>query len=198
MESAPRAARPYRMGARADATAETRRRILDATVRSLGERLYDEVSLADVAGEAGVTVQTVLRHFGSKEGLTEAAAAREVEQVRAARWSPPPGDVDAALRALATHYEAWGDRVLRLLAQEERVPAIRRLTDAGRVLHHEWVDHVFGPRLAQARGAARARLRARLIAGTDVYVWKILRRDLGMDPKAAELAMRELVAALVG
>lgn len=185
------------MGARAEAAAATHGRILQAAIRQLGDRFYDEVSLDDVAREADVTVQTVLRRFGSKEGLAETATAAGVERVRAERFSSPPGDLDAAVRGLVAHYEEWGERSLRFLAQEDRVAAMRRVTDAGRALHHEWVDHVFSPWLSRQRGAARARLRARLVAVTDVYVWKILRRDLGMDARAARATLRELVAAVV-
>jgi AcrR family transcriptional regulator len=184
------------MTARADAAAETGRRILEAAIRLFGERRYDEVSLADVARDAGVTVQTVLRRFGSKEGLTEAAIALGVEQVRRERWTPA-GGVAAAVANLVEHYEAWGDRSLRFLAQEQRTPAMRRVTDAGRAVHHEWVERVFAAGLAAARGDARVRLRARLIAATDVYVWKIMRRDLGLDARATETAMRELVQAVM-
>jgi len=194
---APRPTRAYRMSARAKSAASTHARILEVAIRQFGDRFYDEVSLAEVAREAGVTVQTVLRRFGSKEGLTEAATALGVERVRTERWSPPPGDLDAAVRGLLAHYEAWGDRSLRFLAQEQRVAAMRRVADSGRALHREWVDHAFAPWLARKRGAARARLRARLIAVTDVYVWKIVRRDLGLDPQAVEVTLRELVAAVV-
>lgn len=185
------------MEARALSAADTHRRILEAAIQRLGDRFYDEVSLADVARDAGVTVQTVLRRFGSKEGLAEAATTLGVERVRAERFASPPGDLDAAVGNLVAHYEAWGERSLRLLAQEDRVAPIRRVTDAGRAVHHEWVDHAFAPWLSRARGAARARLRARLIAVTDVYVWKVLRRDLGLDAREAGTALRELVAAVV-
>jgi AcrR family transcriptional regulator len=171
--------------------------MLEAAVRQLADRYYDEVTLADVAGEAGVTVQTVLRLFGSKEGLAEAATVLGVEHVRARRWNVAPGDVGSAVRGLCAHYEEWGARSLRFLAQEERVPAVRRVTDAGRALHREWVEHAFAPRLASERGAARVRLRARLVAATDVYVWKVLRRDLGLSVRATETTLRELVAAIV-
>lgn len=196
MKSA-RPTRPYRMEARAQAAADTHRRVLEAAIRRLGDAFYDEVSLADVAREAGVTVQTVLRRFGSKEGLAEAATTLGLEKVRAERFASPPGDLDAAVGSLVAHYEAWGERSLRFLAQEDRVAAIRRVTDAGRALHHEWVDHAFGPWLARLRGASRARRRAALVAVTDVYVWKVLRRDLGLDPRTAETVLRSLVAAVV-
>ena len=192
-----RRTRIYRMSARAKAAASTHTRILEVAIRQFSDRFYDEVSLAEVAREAGVTVQTVLRRFGSKEGLTEAATALGVERVRIERWTSRPGDLDAAVRGLLAHYEMWGDRSLRFLAQEQRVAAMGRVVDAGRALHHEWVDHVFAPWLARKRGAARARLRARLMAVTDVYVWKIVRRDLGLDSRAVEVTLRELVAAVV-
>src|SRR5919202_4501274 len=65
--------RAYRMGARAEAAEETRLRILDAVIGLHMERYYDQVSLEDVARRAGVTVQTVLRRFGSKDRLLDAA-----------------------------------------------------------------------------------------------------------------------------
>lgn len=189
--------RAYRMGARAEAAADTHRRILEAAIQLFGERLYDEVSLADVAGAAGVTGQTVLRRFGSKEGLTEAAIALGVEEVRRQRWAASAGDVVAAVRGLVEHYETWGERSLRFLAQEQRTPAMGRVTALGRALHHQWVERAFEPWLSAARGAQRQRLRARLIAVTDVSVWKIMRRDLGLDARATELTLRELVTAVL-
>ena len=185
--------RRYRMGARAEAVGATGRRILESAIGEFGARTYDEVTLADVAAAAGVTVQTVLRRFGSKEGLVEAAGESGAEEVRRTRWSAPAGDVDAAMRDLAEHYEAWGDRSLHFLAQEARVGAMKRVVEAGRALHHEWVDHVFEPWIRAAEGGVRRSLRARLIAATDVYVWKILRRDLGLGPRVAAGAMRDLV-----
>lgn len=185
------------MSARATAAAATQQRILEAAIVHFGDRLYDEVSLAAVAAEAGVTVQTVLRRFRSKEGLAAAATALGLEAVRRARWLAPVGDLPSAMRNLVEHYEVWGARSLRFLAQEQRTPPMKQLTDAGRALHHDWVDHVFSPWLTRQRGAARARLRARLIAATDVYVWKIVRHDLGFDAKATRVTLQELVTAIV-
>ena len=42
-----------------------------------------------------------------------------------------------AVRNLVNYYEERDDSVLRLLGQEERVPAFRSVTDAGRVPHYE-------------------------------------------------------------
>jgi hypothetical protein len=88
--------------------------------------------------------------------------------------------------------------VLRLLAQEDQVPAFRKTTDAGRLLHYEWVERTFEPLLAERDGEDRRRLRAQLIAVCDVYFWKILSRDLGLSRDQTVLAMREMIFALKG
>src|SRR5688572_13714824 len=113
--------RSYRMIARAEAAAATGERILDAAVEAFWEDPGGQVSLDEIARRAGVTVQTVIRRFGGRDGLFTAAAAREAEKVSRQRDQAPAGDPAAALRVLLDHYEAMGDRVLRLLAEEERV-----------------------------------------------------------------------------
>jgi AcrR family transcriptional regulator len=190
--------RQYRMRARAEAAAETGRRILEAVIELHMERYYDQVSLEDVAERAGVTVQTVIRRFGSKERLIVAATEAANRQVVRQRDQAPVGDIEGAVKNLVDHYEEWGDGVLRLLAQEERVVAFRAVTDAGRALHYEWVERVFAPLLAKRAGKARRRLLAELIAICDVYFWKLLRRDLGLSRAQTELAIRETILALEG
>ncbi len=188
--------RAYRMGARAEAAAETARRILRATMDLYTERFYDQVSLEDVAERAGVTVQTVLRRFGSKEQLIFAAAKEERKRLRSQRDRAPIGDVAGAVKALVGTYEEHGDRYLRLLAQEERVPAFRLLTDTGRAHHYEWVERVFAPLLEERTGPERERLLAQLIAICDLYFWKLLRRDLDLSREQTELTITEAITAL--
>lgn len=189
--AAPR--RPYRQRARAEAAERTAERIMDAAFELFSERLYDELTLADVAHAAGVSTQTIIRRFGSKEGLIEAVGQRVRGQVSAQRDEAPVGDVAGAVANLVEHYEQMGDQVLHLLAQEARVPAFGAAVDGGRRLHHEWVRRTFAPQLAGLRGAELDRRHGQLVAICDVYVWKILRRDLGMGRAQVELAIRELV-----
>jgi AcrR family transcriptional regulator len=190
--------RPYRMRARAEAAAETGRRILEAVIELHRERFWDQVSLEDIAERAGVTVQTVIRRFGSKERLIEAAAEEGTRQVIRQRDRAPVGDIEGAVENLVDHYEEWADSALRLLAQEERVPAFRSVTDAARAFHYEWVERTFAPLLAKRTGTTRRRLLAELVAICDVYFWKLLRRDLGLNREQTELAIRETILALEG
>jgi len=188
------AKRPYRMGARAEATAATRRSITAAYLELFDERHYDEITLEMVAARAGTTVQTVIRHFGSKDELFT-AAAKEVAGVEVPRRvEGPVGDVPAAVRSVVAHYERVGRWALRLLEQEDRFPALKEMTDYGREVHYASVERMFAPFLAAA--GDRRRLRGQLIALTDVYVWKLLRLDQGFGRRQTEAAMTEMVERL--
>ena len=182
------------MTARAEAAERTRVAILDAAVQLVTTRLLADISLDDIAAEAGVSVQTVLRRFGSRAGLIDAATTHGGQEVVAERQAPV-GDVRAAVQVVVAHYERRGDGVVLLLSQETTDPRVRRITDNGRGLHREWVETVFAPYLPAAP-AARQALVDLLAVATDVYTWKQLRRDLGLDRPTTEQRIRQLVSAL--
>jgi AcrR family transcriptional regulator len=197
MKSATAAPRPYRQQARASAAAENTRRIVAAAERLFGERLYDQVSLADVAAEAGVGLQTLIRRFPTKEALVAGVGAAARARIEPQRAEAPAGDAPGAVRNLVEHYEAEGDVVLRLLAQEERVDAFAAVTAYGRHLHHDWVRRVFSPALEGLPRAERELRHAQLVALCDVYTWKLLRRDQGLSKARTERAMTEMIEALL-
>lgn len=184
------------MSARADAAAATAGRIVGAMQALFAERPYPEITVAAIAERAEVTAQTVLRRFGSKEGVLVAAAAEARARVVAERAAAPAGDPRSAVRNLFDHYERWGRVALRLVEQEERVPQIHAIAEEARGVHARWVERVFEPALARLGARARERRRAQLVAVTDVHVWRLLRQDLGLPRAAAEDAVRDLVEAI--
>ncbi len=190
------AARIYRQSARAEAAAATGRLILDAFAATLRERWFEEVTLEEVAERAGVNVRTVIRRYGGKEGLLDAF----VDDFRASideRRDTPAGDVASALERLLAVYEEWGDGVIRNLAQEPRHPALKRLLDDGRRRHREQTAQIYAPWLDRlAEPARRAALDA-LVTATDVYVWKLARRDMGRTREETTDLMRGLVEAVL-
>lgn len=181
------------MQARAEAAAATGERILDAAVEEFWERPVEGISLDEVAYRAGVSVQTVIRRFGGRDGLFQAAAAREAGRIRDQRDQAPVGDPAGAVHVLVEHYETTGDRVLKLLTEEERVPRLQEVVDRGRALHRDWCARVFAPSLAGLRGVDRRRRLAQLVVICDVYTWKLLRRDAGLSRRQTELALVELL-----
>ncbi len=188
--------RPYRMVARAAAAAARGDRILDAAIAIFWERPTVEISLDEVARRGGVSVQTVIRRFGGKEGLFAAAVEREAARTRNQRDAAIGAGLTEAVRVLVDHYEELGDRVLRMLAEEDRIPALREIADRGRAFHRDWCAAVFAEALGNRRGGARARLHAQLVAICDVYTWKLLRRDAGLSRRQGELALVEMLRPL--
>lgn len=191
------ARRPYRQSARAEAASRTAEAIADAFLGHMASHWYDDISLASVAKTAGVTVPTILRHFGSKEGVLEAIGKRFETEVRERRRMTP-GDIDGAIAALVADYETAGDMMMRFLAQETRFPALRRLTDVGRVQHRSWVRESFAPCLAGLTPEQEEWQLDGLIMSLDLYVWQVLRRDRGRSPEDVKRFMRALVNGILG
>ena len=189
--------RPYRMGARALAAEETGRRVIRAALEMFGEGPFEDITLDAVAGRAGVTLQSVLRKFGSKAGLIAAAATQGAEQVMSQRDQAPVGDVHGAIANLFDHYEEWGDVALRTVAQEERYEEIAEIARNGRALHAAWVERVFEPELKRRRGNARAMRRAQLVAICDVTMWKLLRREMKWSDTQAMAYFARVARALL-
>ena len=185
------------MVARAESAAATAERILDAAVEVFWELPTDKISLDEVGRRAGVTVQTVIRRFGGREGLLAAGVQRESDKIRSQRLQAPVGDVASAVHVLIDHYEALGDRVLKMLAEEDRIPGLRKIADRGREVHREWCERTFAPALSALRYRDRARRLAQLIAVCDVYTWKLLRRDAARNRKEAEACVRHLVSRIL-
>ena len=185
--------RPYDMTGRAQAAERTRDRILTATEDLLATRPIDEVTLPAIAADAGVSVQTVLRHTGSRDGCFRLVAQRVQQRVGAQREASAPGDVRGALEGLMEHYEAEGRLVRNLLAQEPRDDFAAEAAATGRAYHRAWVQRCFGPRM---RSSETTEVDA-LVAATDLSVWTLLREDLGRTPTEVAAVMTRLVDALL-
>ncbi|MDO8732683.1 MAG: helix-turn-helix domain-containing protein [Actinomycetota bacterium] len=185
------------MESRAQTALETGERILDAATELFWEGPSDQLSMDEVARRAGISVRTVIRRFGGKQGLLAAAADREIQRERHERGRAPVGDVVTAVEVLVDHYEASGDQVLKMLAEEQRLPALRSIVDMGRELHRDWCARVFAQGLTGLTGVERQRRLAQLVAVCDVYMWKLLRRDAGLSRRQTELALVELINPLV-
>jgi AcrR family transcriptional regulator len=184
------------MSARADGAAATRERLLAAAWRYFATRPYEDVRLSEIAAEAEVTVQTLHTNFGSKEQLFTTVAIRWGREEMARRDEAPVGDVREAIEILFDRYEANGITVLRMLSEEERIPAVRRITDAGRAYHRDWVARTFQPLLHGLRGRVRARRLAAIVVATDLLVWKLLRQDMQLDRENSEQIVAEMIQSL--
>jgi len=189
-------ARSYHQTARAEAAEATGRRIIDAFLARLMDGWFDEITLDAVAEDAGVTVQTVIRRFGGKEGLLAGAVKVMGAQIEAQRASPP-GDIDRLVENLIADYEKTGDAVIRLLALEPRHPAVKAVVDFGRTTHRRWVSAAFAQELNRLEPSERQRALDGFVTVTDVYTWKLLRRDMGRSARATATMMKDLIEGTI-
>ncbi|HEY1388754.1 MAG TPA: TetR/AcrR family transcriptional regulator [Ktedonobacterales bacterium] len=185
------------MSTRAVAAAATGQRILRAFLDLYMVYWLEDLTLDEVAARAGVTVQTVLRRYGSKAGLIQAAGESLYQQVSNQRNQAPVGDITGAVANLMDHYETVGDLTIRTLAQEQRHEALRIFAERGRALHRDWVETAFRPLLVGLPVGKRGDTLAKLVVVTDLYVWKLLRRDMGFEREQTERYVVEMVSAVI-
>lgn len=188
--------RTYTMRARAEQAEQTRLRIIRAAVELAGERPLAACTLNAIAERADVSVQTVLRIFGSRDEVFREAIERTSSDVRGERPADAR-DVRASLEALVDHYEARGDMVLLLLGQETWEPLAAAAVARGKAEHRAWAATVFAPTLDPLAHAEREQRLDLLVAATDVFTWKLWRRDLARTRDETLERMVELADAVI-
>ena len=82
------------------------------------------------------------------------------------------------------------------LPPSERLGSLASLLDDARAGHQDWLRRMFGARLPAPPTARRRAVNA-LHAATDVYTWKLLRRDLGLSRADTEQTIVQLVEGIL-
>jgi AcrR family transcriptional regulator len=188
--------RNYDMTARAAKADATKARIRTCATELYLQRPIEDFTLEAVADRAETTVQTVLRAFGSKDELIYAALE---DMAAGGTFLKPaqPGDISAAVSSFFDIYETVGDLVIERLSEERRRPALKPALDRGRENHRDGVKAAFAPQLERLHGAARGQMLTTLNVMTDVYVWKVLRRDMAMSRAAAEAIVGKMISGVL-
>jgi len=184
------------MQARAESAAATRTRILDAAAAAMRRQFRPNIRLDALAAEAGVSVQTVLRIFGSRRQLLDEVAEVAVRDVTAEFAGVQPGDVAGIVHGYVNHYEKVGDLVVRNIHDEDD-PEMRAFVERGRSAHRTGCETWFGPSLAALAPPDRRRAIDALVVALDVYTWKLLRRDIGRSRPDTEATIHTLVNAIL-
>ena len=184
--------RRYDNASRAASAQQTRERIMQAALELFMAHHYDDITIAGVAERAGVSPQTVVLHFKTKDGLVDATAKWWQPQEEQLRETSAADPLEAAKKIVA-RYEQLGPATMRLLALEGRIKAIDDLLDNARKSHRDWVERTFGKQLGS--GAARERRISELVVAYDQLTWSVLRRVHSVDETI--LAMSELARGVL-
>jgi AcrR family transcriptional regulator len=189
--------RGYQMSKRAETSARTALDIFNTTVALWHERPLAEITLEAIADRANVSVRTIIRRYGSKEGLFEACIQQNVVDMETNRDMAAVGDVEGAIHYLLMDYEAHGEAMIRTLAVEEQLDIARRVLQKGRLYHLDWCERLFAPWLPDRQADTYVEELMAFVAATEIYLWKLLRHDLGYDLLTAEKVFSRMVRGLI-
>lgn len=127
-----KAVRKYAMTNRSKAAEQTAQDI----IRVLGELWMEyslhEITLELIAERSGVTTRTILRKYGSKEGIFAAAMKKDPAGIQSIKSQAIPGNIKSIASVLMQEYELTGMASVRTLAIEHDMPFAAKILRKGR------------------------------------------------------------------
>lgn len=177
--------RRYRADLRDEQAAATRERLLDAAHRLLGHVRPVDLSYAQIAEEAGVSVRTPYRYFPRSDDLFLALSDRLLARV-GAESSTPPADVASAMAMVKRTFELLEDDPA-LFRVFFAVPT-RSRTGGG-----DTVARLLAPYVAHLSEDGRRSVLALVDLLVSPYAWDVLHANWGAN---ADLAFRAVSAGI--
>lgn len=192
------APRGYDLGKRAESVAETKRRILAATLALHNEQGVSATTLPEVARRADVALGTVYKHFPTVDDLVTACGGHVMALIK-----PPGPDIFVGIEALPDRigklvhelfamYERGARQIAVARCEQDEVPALKAFVQQDARGHEQLLRLALG----QHRLAA-PELRAAL-ALTDFYVWKAFSEKRVPTQQAAEMITAAVLANITG
>jgi AcrR family transcriptional regulator len=187
--------RRYELKQRALSQAETRRRIVDATVALHASLGPARTTISAIAERAGVQRLTVYRHFPDDRSLFQACGGLWMAQnplPDPAAWvatDDPAERLQVALSAIYAYFASTEAATAHFLRDLPELPVMQEV--AAPLLHY-W-DSVRDILVGgwEARGERADRLRAVIGHALEFDTWRSLARTHGLaDTEAAELMVR--------
>lgn len=191
--------RKYEKRARAEAEAQTRRRITESAVELHGTLGPAHTSMSAVAEHAGVRRSTLYRHFPDERTLFGACSAHWAEEnppPDIAAWAAieDPGErLATALPDLYAYYRRTEGMMDKLLRDEATVEVVNELMGAYRAMLGQATEILMKGR--GLRGNAAKRTRAAIGHALAFRTWQDLTGAQGLDDEGAAELLVGLVAA---
>ena len=164
--------RTYRSELRSEQAEETRARILDATIRVMAGGIAT-ISIPAVAREAGVSIATVYRHFGTKGDLVAAVYSHSMRRAGLTE-EVVPGTLDelrGAVRRVFQRIDSFDD-VARAAMASPAAEEARRISMPRRIAGTRQLADSIEPRLATVDRDRIARLLVILTSSTALRTWR--------------------------
>ena len=157
---------------RAEQAEQTRTRIMDATLRVMA-RGVATLSVPAVAREAGVSVPTVYRNFGTKQGLLDAVYLHVVHRAGPGELVPPRtlDELREGVRAVFERLDSADDLARAAMASPAAEEVRRNAMPTRREIYRRLADAI-APKLAQTDRDRVARLLSVLIGSSSLRMWR--------------------------
>ena len=192
--------RKYELKQRALTQAETRQKIIEATVALHGSVGPAHTTISAIARRAGVQRLTVYRHFPDERTLFEACRddwIAENPSPDPARWVPidePSERLRVALGEIYAYFRSTEGMTANLRRDFPESPVLRE-TAAPFMQYWETV-RIALERGWNARGRRRKRLQAVIGHAIEFETWRSLARQEGLDDREAADLMVSLALAV--
>ncbi len=204
MSSPGRASRrPYRLRARAESQAETRRRIAEAALELHAGIGPARTTIRAIADRAGVERLTVYRHFPDQRALFGACSSRFREDhpppdlaVPMAR-ADPAERMEAVLLTLYRYYRETEPLMTALLRDAPLVPLVAESVDEERATMRALANQLADALAAETAHAPSPRLRAAIGHALAFGTWRSLALEEGLADAEAAAMMTGLATMLV-
>ena len=190
------APRIYRMTRRAAASAETRRRIVDAAIALHAEKGVLGTTWPDIAKRADVALGTVYRHFPGLDQLVPACTSENAVRMRPPGASllvgvtRPEERIGRFVEELFAFYSRSAPWTPRAGIDRHQLPVLDTILSRREAGLKALVEETLGP-LRRRRHALDAAL-----ALTDFGVWRSLTRS-GLSTEAAARLITEVLVTWV-
>lgn len=184
-------------GARGD----RRRKLVETAVRLFSDRPYDEVSVQEIAAEAGVATGLLYYHFTDKEGLYAAALVHVAEQMKERIDAaidpsrPPLEQLMAALDAHLTFVEQHATGYRELLRGAGSQPKVSAILERQRGEHLQMMTDALPPEIPRSP-LVKATLEGWLHFADGIQLAWLRSSDLDRG-KMSELCGRVLFGAVI-
>lgn len=191
--------RAYRSDLRAQQAEETRSRILDATQRVIAGGVAS-ISIPGVAREAGVSIPTVYRHFGTKQDLLAAVYPHLVRQSGLSELIVPR-NMEEFGQVVRQLFERMGtfDDMSRAAIFSPAADEVRRITMPERIARSRAFARLVAP---EASAADLERITRIFVVLTNSAAMRIWRDHLGSsgDEVADDIVwiLRAAIASTTG
>ncbi len=195
--------RKYRLGRRAEQQAETRQRIVEATVALHREVGPARTTISAIAERAGVERLTVYRHFDNDAAIFAACSAHfttEVAPPDPAAWASvarPVARLRAALLAFYDYYVRAEDMLVHVYHDAPQLPALAAVMAPQAAFLADVRDGLLDHWNVSKTG--RAPLAAVIAHALRFDTWRSLARVEGLEnTEAADLMVRLAQVAAAG